>query len=99
MTTTGEDWHIDWATLASQLRPESIPTMPGRVIAANLQTQLGTEWGDYVVQLDADLDAFFGAGQKLPGNVSTLWAIELDWEATLPARIPRTSRHSGTSRC
>jgi RHS repeat-associated protein len=69
--STGEDWHIDWPTLAAQLRPQSIPQDAWNVIAANLQTQLGNEWGDYLVRLDADLDAFFSAGQKLPGNVAT----------------------------
>src|SRR5262249_44151861 len=88
VTSTGEDWHIDWANLASQLRPDSIPADAWSVIAANLQTQLGTEWGDYVVRLDADLDAFFSAGQQLPGNV--VHALSITAPPTGPLPLPLT---------
>jgi RHS repeat-associated protein len=72
--TTGEDWRIDWSD--PSLRPEPAQEDAWSAIAANLASQIGTEWGDYVVALDADANALHALGQDT-NDVSKLYQFEV----------------------
>jgi hypothetical protein len=62
------DWSIPWFRYDAQhdpLRPETIPPDAWDAIRTNLATQIGPEWGDYVVRLDSDANYLASVGQNV----------------------------------
>jgi RHS repeat-associated protein len=71
--TVGEDWHVDWTKAATG--PESIAPDAWNAAASNLNTMVGTQWGDYVVALADDANALHALGQDTQ-DVGTLYGFE-----------------------
>src|SRR5262249_4181667 len=73
-TTTGEDWHIAWPTVAT--RPQSVAADAWSAVVANLSSQIGDEWGNYVEALANDANALYALGQSTQ-DVGQLWNFEI----------------------
>ncbi|MBN2473846.1 MAG: RHS repeat protein [Pirellulales bacterium] len=79
---TGTTTPIDWEVVHNALRPASIPVAAWDVIFANLVSQIGSTWGDYVRMLDENAAYLGGLGRSVV-DVSQLWQFEVQQAAGL----------------
>lgn len=78
---------IDWSTLAPALQPSFINDAAWNAIVPNLETQLGTTWGQFVQQLDNDA-LYLATVNEPTTDASQLLAFEIskaDGEFAVPA--------------
>ena len=71
MTTT-----IDWVGMQNQLRPSWISAEAWPAVYANLQTQIGSTWGDYIRML-SDNATYLGRHGEHVTDVSALYNFEM----------------------
>jgi RHS repeat-associated protein len=81
---TDEPATIDWNALNSSMRPPSIPADAWEPIFANLASQVGDTWGDYVRMLDENAAYLGRLGQSVL-DVGQLWAFEMQQAVGLNA--------------
>ncbi len=70
-TDTGS---VDWSSLKSSLQPPNVPTGAWNQIYANLTSQLGTTWGQFVTALDNNATYLGGLGENIK-DIGALWAF------------------------
>ena len=56
---------IDWGSLQSSLKPDSMSTEAWNALYPNLTSQLGSTWGEYVQQLDASAQYLASIGENV----------------------------------
>ena len=67
---------IDWASMQQSLRPSWISTEAWPAVYANLQTQIGATWGDYIHMLSDNATYLARLGERV-ADVSQLYSFEL----------------------
>ncbi len=70
------DQSANWSSQQAALQPPNIGAAAWNVLFANLSTQLGTTWGDFVAILDSDA-AYLGRLGADVTDVSQLWSFAL----------------------
>jgi len=74
--TADDNRQIDWASFTDSPRPETIPPDAWQAILANLTSQVGSQWGDYVVALDGNLNHLQSVGQNTT-DIASLWSFAI----------------------
>ena len=72
----GDATTIDWPSLAAELRPDWIAADAWPVVFANLQSQIGTTWGDYVRMLSNNASYLGRLGERV-SSVDQLYGFEV----------------------
>jgi RHS repeat-associated protein len=72
----GDPTPIDWPSLGNELRPDSIAADVWPAVLANLQSQIGATWGDYVRVLNDNALYLSRLGSPV-SNVEQLYGFEL----------------------
>ncbi|NLE39866.1 MAG: carboxypeptidase regulatory-like domain-containing protein, partial [Pirellulaceae bacterium] len=75
--TDGSNTLIDWKVFEAEVRPATMDDDTWAPVLANLQSQIGTTWGDYAVVLRQNSRRWFEAGQ-LKFSVFDLFQMEMD---------------------
>ena len=77
---------INWVTFEAAVKPSGVDATNWTPIFANLQSQVGPTWGDYVAALRDDAERWFAAGRRVY-CVRELWGMEMDEASGRPGRI------------
>jgi YD repeat-containing protein len=67
---------IDWAALSSKLKPNWISAEAWPAVYSNLQSQIGSTWGDYYKAMNDNASYLSRLGQVV-SDQSELWSFEL----------------------
>jgi RHS repeat-associated protein len=67
---------IDWASLQDGLRPRGIDPVAWPPIYADVVSQIGPTWGDFVARIDADASYLGRLGEQVT-DVNQLWQFEI----------------------
>jgi YD repeat-containing protein len=76
VTNPDDTTPIDWASLRDGLRPPGIDPVAWASIYADVVSQIGPKWGDFVARIDADASYLGRLGEHVT-DVSQLWQFEI----------------------
>jgi len=82
----GTNSPIDWDKLELEIRPAGVDSEIWGPVFAQLQSQIGDTWGDYVQTLRNNAERWFAAGKRVYG-VCDLFEMEMDEAYGLPTGI------------
>ena len=71
---------IPWSSLAASLEPPDINAAAWAVIVSNLETQVGSTWGDFVERIDDDASYLGRLGENVT-DLGWLWSFEVEQAA------------------